>query len=79
MIVILAERARNVEISVAQENPGDWYKVAYKRGEMGIFRSFEFKPVKARYVRVTLRKKETMFHLCEVEVYGYKYVVRYFI
>ncbi|XP_060566629.1 uncharacterized protein LOC132725510 [Ruditapes philippinarum] len=67
-----SKRAQNVEISVARENPGNWNMVAYKEGELGLFMSFKFDPVKARYVRITLRNIQTMFHLCEVEVYGYK-------
>ncbi|XP_060568288.1 uncharacterized protein LOC132726895 [Ruditapes philippinarum] len=66
------ERAQNIEISIAKENPGNWSMVAYKEGEMGPFMSLKFDPVQARYVRVTLRNKQTQFHLCEVEVYGYK-------
>jgi hypothetical protein len=72
IIVILAERAQNIEISIAKENPGNWSMVAYKEGEMGPLMSLKFDPVQARYVRVTLRNKQTQFHLCEVEVYGYK-------
>jgi hypothetical protein len=61
----------NVEISVAKEASGNWTVVAYQEGQMGLFKSFNFNTAQARYVRVTLRNKETMFHLCEVEVFGY--------
>ncbi|XP_060559806.1 fibropellin-1-like, partial [Ruditapes philippinarum] len=63
-------RAENVVIYVATENLGNWKMVAYKEGQMGLFVSFTFDPVKARYVRVALRNKQTYLHLCEVEVFG---------
>jgi hypothetical protein len=68
--VFVAERAESVEISVARQNPGNWQMVAYNEGQIGSFKSLTFAPVKARYVRVTLRNKQTYFHLCEVEVFG---------
>ncbi|XP_060596490.1 uncharacterized protein LOC132750510 [Ruditapes philippinarum] len=64
------DRAENVEISVATVY-GEWTVVAYQEGAMGLFTSLTFDTVEARYVRVTLRDKETWMHFCEVEVYGY--------
>ncbi|XP_060571081.1 uncharacterized protein LOC132729341 isoform X3 [Ruditapes philippinarum] len=64
-----AERAENVEVSVAVEY-GEWTVVASKEGPLGASATLTFDPVEARYVRLTLRDKETWFHLCEVEVYG---------
>jgi hypothetical protein len=69
IIFILADRAENVEVSVATEF-GNWTVVAYQKGAMGLFTSFTFDIVEARYVRVTLRDIETWMHFCEVEVYG---------
>jgi hypothetical protein len=68
-LVILAERAENVEVSVAVDY-GEWTVVASKAGPLGASATLTFDPVEARYVRLTLRDKETWFHLCEVEVYG---------
>jgi hypothetical protein len=68
-IFILADRAENIEISVATEY-GEWTVVAYQEGAMGLFTSLTFDTVEARYVRVTLRDIETWMHFCEVEVYG---------
>jgi hypothetical protein len=68
-LVILADRAENVEVSVAVEY-GEWTVVANKEGPLGASATLTFDPVEARYVRLTLRDKETWFHLCEVEVYG---------
>ncbi|XP_060554970.1 fucolectin-like [Ruditapes philippinarum] len=64
------DRAANVEISVATDGPSNWTVVAYQEGQMGLFKSFTFDTVKARYIRVTLRNEESIFHLCEVEVFG---------
>jgi hypothetical protein len=69
IIFILADRAENVEISVATVY-GEWTVVAYQEGAMGLFTSLTFDTVEARYVRVTLRDIETWMHFCEVDVYG---------
>jgi hypothetical protein len=50
---------------------GNRAMVAYHEGSIGDFKSFKFDPVKARFVRITLRDKTEEFHLCEVEVFGY--------
>jgi hypothetical protein len=68
-LLFSADRASNVEISVAKED-GKRTVVAYQEGAIGDFKSFTFATVQARYVRITLRDKQKYFHLCEVEVYG---------
>jgi hypothetical protein len=68
-IINLADRAENVEISIAVEY-GEWTVVASKEGPMGASATLTFDPVEARYVRTTLRDKETWLHFCEVEIYG---------
>ncbi|XP_060586454.1 uncharacterized protein LOC132742145 [Ruditapes philippinarum] len=65
------DRASNVEISVTTEEGGNWTVVAYQENAIGDFKSFQFDPVIARFVRITLRDKLVIFHLCEVEVFGY--------
>jgi hypothetical protein len=69
IIFLLADRAENVEISVATVY-GEWTVVAYQESAMGLFTSLTFDTVEARYVRVTLKDIETWMHFCEVEVYG---------
>jgi hypothetical protein len=66
----LADRASEVEVSVATEDGGNRTVVAYQENTIGDFKSFRFDIVKARFVRITLRDKLTAFHLCEVEIYG---------
>ncbi|XP_060566743.1 uncharacterized protein LOC132725615 [Ruditapes philippinarum] len=65
------DRASKVEVSVATVDGGNRTVVAYHEGSIGPFKSFKFDPVKARFVRITLKDKTELFHLCEVEVFGY--------
>ena len=72
MLYLLAERTKNVEISVATVED-DWTVVACQDGPMGPFYSAKFNPpLEARYVRVTLRDANDYMHLCEVEVLGFE-------
>ena len=66
VLVILDERAKNIEISVKTVIDGGWLVVAYQQGPMGLFYLAIFEPVEARYVRVTSRDANNYMHFCEV-------------